>query len=223
MGFTVDIPTSQNISNTEVRRDGNSSFGVNTVIGNLQGNATSADDGIVAVTGSNGLTLILDNKVITGEINPDTLNGSKILFYENGTEIGQEAALNLIAGSNVSLSAVNNIGANRIDVTITVNLPTVLNIPIVSEGVEDDIVVLDSSGFARDSGIKLSDIQDKNFIYQQLSASNLWTVNHNLGKFPSVTVVDSGGTMVIGDIVYVNTNSLTISFSTAFAGVAYIN
>tara|TARA_R100001440_G_scaffold3826_2_gene9045 strand:+ start:9459 stop:10160 length:702 start_codon:yes stop_codon:yes gene_type:complete len=64
---------------------------------------------------------------------------------------------------------------------------------------------------------------DKNFVFTQGSAASTWTVNHNLEKFPSVMVVDSGNNVVIGDITYTNTNSLTVSFSSAFSGKAYIN
>lgn len=54
-------------------------------------------------------------------------------------------------------------------------------------------------------------------------ASSVWTVTHNLGKFPSVTVVDSAGTEWVGDVKYLNDNSLTISFTVAFSGIAYLN
>ena len=64
---------------------------------------------------------------------------------------------------------------------------------------------------------------DKSFIFTQGSASNTWTINHNLEKYPSVTVVDSANNVVIGDITYSNTNSLTVSFSSTFSGKAYIN
>jgi len=60
-------------------------------------------------------------------------------------------------------------------------------------------------------------------VFTQGSASNSWTVNHNLEKFPAVTVVDSANNVVIGHITYTNTNSLTVSFSSSFSGKAYIN
>jgi hypothetical protein len=48
-------------------------------------------------------------------------------------------------------------------------------------------------------------------------------VAHNLGKYPSATVLDSAGDQVEGAIAYLDTNTLTISFSAAFGGVAYLN
>lgn len=46
---------------------------------------------------------------------------------------------------------------------------------------------------------------------------------HNLGKIPSVTVVDSSGNIVYGDITYTDLNNLTITFNTAFTGTVYLN
>jgi hypothetical protein len=59
--------------------------------------------------------------------------------------------------------------------------------------------------------------------YLKTSAASTWTVKHNLDKHPSVTVVDSGGTVVKGDITYNSANQLTITFSSSFSGTAYLN
>ena len=50
-----------------------------------------------------------------------------------------------------------------------------------------------------------------------------WVITHNLGFKPNVTVVDSAGNIVEGEIAYTNSNSLTVSFSSAFSGKAYIS
>jgi hypothetical protein len=59
--------------------------------------------------------------------------------------------------------------------------------------------------------------------YTQGSASSSWVVNHNLGFKPNVTVVDSAGNIVEGEIAYTNSNSLTVSFQSAFSGYAYLS
>lgn len=63
----------------------------------------------------------------------------------------------------------------------------------------------------------------KEFVYQQRTASNEWIIEHNLNKYPSVTVVDSGGSTVVGDITYISSNKLQIKFYGAFTGKAYLN
>ena len=64
---------------------------------------------------------------------------------------------------------------------------------------------------------------DKNFVFTQATPSTTWSVNHALGKFPSVTVVDSAGTQVQGQVDYTDINNLTITFVNQFSGKAYIN
>ena len=65
---------------------------------------------------------------------------------------------------------------------------------------------------------------DKTFNFTQAATASTWSITHNLGKNPSVTVTDSGGTSVLGgQINYVDTNNLTITFSSAFAGKAFLN
>ena len=59
--------------------------------------------------------------------------------------------------------------------------------------------------------------------FNQMSPSNTWSIIHNLGKYPSVTVVDSGGTVVDGNVNYINDNTIEIEFSFSFSGKAYLN
>lgn len=53
--------------------------------------------------------------------------------------------------------------------------------------------------------------------------SATWVVTHNLDAYPSVTVVDSGGTVVVGDVVYNSSMQLTITFAAGFSGTVYLN
>lgn len=64
---------------------------------------------------------------------------------------------------------------------------------------------------------------DLNFTFNQGSAASVWNITHNLGKFPSVSVVDTAGTALLGDISYHDANSLTLYFSAPFSGSAYLN
>lgn len=53
--------------------------------------------------------------------------------------------------------------------------------------------------------------------------SATWTITHNLGFRPSVTVIDLDGDVVNGDILYNTNNQLTITFSSTTKGEAYLN
>lgn len=61
------------------------------------------------------------------------------------------------------------------------------------------------------------------YTHNQTVAENQWTINHNMNKKPSVTIVDSANTYVIGEVEYLDSNSLRVSFKNAFKGKAYLN
>lgn len=61
------------------------------------------------------------------------------------------------------------------------------------------------------------------YVHYQTTVSSTWAITHNLGKYPSVTVVDSDGNVIIGDVKYVSENEVKVSFTSAFSGAAYLN
>lgn len=64
--------------------------------------------------------------------------------------------------------------------------------------------------------------EDK-FYQQAFSGVSSVTVNHNLGKYPSVRVVDSGGTEYEVKIVHNSLNQLVASWNTNFTGKIFCN
>lgn len=65
--------------------------------------------------------------------------------------------------------------------------------------------------------------KDSHYTHNQNSVSDTWSVTHNLGKKPSVTVVDSADTVLYGAVSYTDDNSLTITLSAPTSGKAYMN
>ena len=61
------------------------------------------------------------------------------------------------------------------------------------------------------------------FIFTQGVAATTWNIQHNLGKFPSVSVVNNNNIIMYGNTTYVDNNNLTINFSAGFSGKAYLN
>lgn len=64
---------------------------------------------------------------------------------------------------------------------------------------------------------------DRNFVFTQNVASAKWEVQHDLDCWPAVTVVDSAGTEVVGDVQYIDKNKVVISFTAPFSGKAFFN
>lgn len=69
----------------------------------------------------------------------------------------------------------------------------------------------------------LGSLTDKHYRHKQINPSKVWTITHNLDKYPSVTVVDTGFTVVYGSIEFLTKNELTITFTDAFSGEVYLN
>lgn len=71
--------------------------------------------------------------------------------------------------------------------------------------------------------VSLEENTDKTFVFVQDTPANPWIINHNLNKFPSTTMVLSTGQVGIADVVYIDQNNLTITFSGDESGKAYMN
>lgn len=65
--------------------------------------------------------------------------------------------------------------------------------------------------------------QKDTFVFEFDNSQSSWTVLHNLGKYPSITVVDSAGSIVRGDYEYPTENTVVLKFNAPFKGVAYLN
>ena len=64
---------------------------------------------------------------------------------------------------------------------------------------------------------------DKDFVFTQAVPSATWTIQHNMDKLPAVSAVNNNNMVVYGNVVYVDNNNLTITFSGGFSGKAYLN
>lgn len=63
----------------------------------------------------------------------------------------------------------------------------------------------------------------KTFIFEQGIASDVWTIEHNLNKYPSITLVDSSGRQFVAEVEYNNFNLCTVHLNGATTGKAYLN
>lgn len=102
-------------------------------------------------------------------------------------------------------------------VTVSVVEPDVL---VVTAGVPGPQGVQGPVGPAGPQGPAGVDATE---VFEQLVASAIWTINHSLWKRPSVTVVDSAGTVVEGRMSYPSDTQVVVEFLNAFSGFAYLN
>mgnify|MGYP003122463330 FL=1 len=109
-----------------------------------------------------------------------------------------------------TVNIISSTNTNNVDVVVK-DSPTV---EVVSKTQQPTVDIVITGGIV---GV------DKNFVFTQSSASATWTINHTLNKFPAVGVVDSANDVVIGNVTYNSTTQITITFTAAFSGKAYLN
>ena len=135
------------------------------------------------------------------------------------------AFMDYIVGSHILISEQNEISAfgHFLIDSYTINDPDddFYTLNITSVGGTGDITELLYYDFAIFTPSAL--INDKDFIFTQAAPSIEWIINHNMGKFPSVSVVNSNNILMYGNTTYVDKNNLKINFSAGFSGKAYLN
>jgi len=162
------------------------------------------------------------NGVSTGD--PFSAATSLVVSYKDMSTQEVVAFLNYLVESEILINEqqeISNFGHYKI--TSYTLIPTTttytLNLEYIGgSGTFENEKYYDFATFTISSGIG-----DKNFVFSQASASATWTVQHNLNKFPSCTMVLSTGQQGYGDVTFIDENNLTITFASAESGKAYIN
>lgn len=93
-----------------------------------------------------------------------------------------------------------------------IDIPTIEKISKISE-LENDV------GYITDGEIP----QAATYVHNQITPLEEWIIAHNLGRYPNTTIIDSAGTVVIGEIWYIDENNIQVSFTSGFSGKAYLN
>lgn len=135
-------------------------------------------------------------------VNNNSLLGSGNINIESGVTGVKGNSESEYRTGNVNLTPAN-IGAQETLVSGT-NIKTINNESILGAG-------------------NLVAAGDKFYMHTQGTPSDTWVIQHDLNKYPSVDVVDSAGSHVVGDVSYTDANELIVTFSAGFAGKAYLN
>ena len=64
---------------------------------------------------------------------------------------------------------------------------------------------------------------DANYVHDQAQPSSIWTINHPLNKKVSVTITDTAGTVIEGQVIIKDNSQVIITFNNPFSGIAVLN
>lgn len=95
--------------------------------------------------------------------------------------------------------------------------PVIPNITVINE---QPIVTVTSPGPQGAPGT--FNPADIFYVHNQNTPSAVWTINHDLNGNPTAVVHDSAGTQCEGTFSYPTLNTMVITFTGAFSGVAYV-
>lgn len=59
--------------------------------------------------------------------------------------------------------------------------------------------------------------------HKQNASTDTWEIQHGLGFHPNVTVMDSGGSTIEGELEHVSEHLLRVTFSAPISGDAYLS
>lgn len=118
-----------------------------------------------------------------------------------------------VPNGNMSNGFVLVPGATGETPTETGDYNNLINMPSIND------VVLKGNKTTSEIGI----ISDRTFVYVQSTATAVWNIAHNMNKYPTVTVKDGEGNIVIGELDYTDINNIKMTFSTPISGTAYLN
>lgn len=103
---------------------------------------------------------------------------------------------------------------NQIDATFSLNIIPEIHNDLIDRDKEDCHPISAITG--------LRQALDT-FVFEQGVASNVWEIEHNLGKYPSVSIVDTAGNEIIASVKYPDENNVVITMTSEFKGKAYLN
>jgi len=78
------------------------------------------------------------------------------------------------------------------------------------------------------NGTSFIEVYDKSklaneYYHVQGMPNSIWSITHNLGKLPSVTIYDSTHRLVVADIKNATSTAVELHFSSATSGYAYLS
>ena len=188
-------------------------------------------NGKVSIGGQLSYKFYKEPYVITGSFSLPLGNGNGTLFsaltevvISNKDLSNQDVVsyVNYLVGQEILISSQENVsffGHYKIQsFTQSINFPDYYTLNLLFIGGNGTLSLESIFDF-----VNFTFGVDKTFDFTQAVPATTWNINHNLGKFPSITVIDTSNTVVVGEYTYIDNNNVTLTFSATFAGKAFLN
>ncbi len=159
----------------------------------------------------------------SGPANDSNISAITTMQISNVDVSGQNTVefIQYLVGNNILISEQNNIslfGHFTIDsYTLNNNVATLNLTNLFGNGALDLDKVYDFAVFT------LSSQGVPTFVFTQGIPATTWNIQHNLGKFPSVSVINNNNVIINGEVTYIDNNNVQLNFSAGFSGKAYLN
>ena len=172
----------------------------------LEGNATPAAGGFVGPANGSAIS-----SATTIDLSITDVSGANTVAF-----------LTYLIGNNILISEQNDIdkfGHFTID-SYTQKTSSVYTLTLTSLKGNGNFDVDKFYDFAV---FTLSSQGAPTFVFTQGAAATQWSIQHNLGKFPSVSVINNNNVVINGEVKYIDNNNIQLNFSAGFSGKAYLN
>lgn len=151
-----------------------------------------------------------------------TLNNESLDAEFDISDSANFDALFEIYASPTKVSQLENDSNFQTEIQVSESIQNAL-IPVEEEinTKVDTVVSSDLIGVTREGNAVT--LTSKTYVHEQGVASDTWSIEHNLNKYPSVTLVDSAGTQFQGRVEYTDENNCIVYMNGATKGKAYLN
>ena len=164
-----------------------------------------------------------NNGEFTGPVDGSNIAAITTMQLSSVDVSGQNTVqfMEYLVGNNILISeqnAISNFGHYTIDSYTLNGAVYTLNITnLFGNG------VLDLNKFYDFAVFTLSSQGVPTFVFTQGVPATTWNIQHNLGKFPSVSVINNNNVVINGEVTYIDNNNVQLNFSAGFTGKAYLN
>ena len=164
-----------------------------------------------------------NNGEFTGPVDGSNIAAITTMQLSSVDVSGQNTVqfMEYLVGNNILISeqnAISNFGHYTIDSYTLNGTAYTLNLTnLFGNG------VLDLNKFYDFAVFTLSSQGVPTFVFTQGVPATTWNIQHNLGKFPSVSVINNNNVVINGEVTYIDNNNVQLNFSAGFSGKAYLN